>query len=163
MRRIAEHAMLLRDRTRLPDGFTPATEEFQEGWTLCPVRRSPSAGEKDTRRWWPSAFKWSLRPSHGGTGKTQEAAIASALRLALRRVNNPLNVVQIGQIQVTTYPWFVVARVVLCPYQIQQRPLSLVRDEELELSMLFAAELAAVTSNLVAQASLSPEFSAPVD
>lgn len=162
MRRIAERAMLLRDRTRLPDGFTPATEEFQEGWTFVRSGGTHRLGKK-IRADGGLLLSSVARPSHGGTGKTQEAAIASALRLALRRVNNPLNVVQIEQIQVTTYPWFVVARVVLCPYQIQQRPLSLVRDEELELSMLSAEELAAVTSNLVAQASLSPEFSAPVD
>lgn len=47
----------------------------------------------------------------GGVGQTPQEAIAGALRLALRRVSERFNAADVETIQVTKYPWFVVAKV----------------------------------------------------
>jgi hypothetical protein len=55
-----------------------------------------------------------------GVGDTAQEAIASALKLALREIDQPLNAVEIRHIELTNYPWFTLARVGIHPYRIQQ-------------------------------------------
>jgi hypothetical protein len=56
----------------------------------------------------------------GGVGKTSQEAIAGALKLALRRVSERFNAAEVESIKLKKYPWFVVAKVKVYPYQIQQ-------------------------------------------
>ncbi len=55
-----------------------------------------------------------------GVGETSHEAIASALKLALRRVGAHSNAVEVERIELTQYPWFFLARVSVNPYRIQQ-------------------------------------------
>jgi hypothetical protein len=46
--------------------------------------------------------------------------MASALRLALRRVSPGFNAANIDSIVITKYPWFFIAKIKVYPCQIQQ-------------------------------------------
>jgi hypothetical protein len=62
-------------------------------------------------------------------GETSQEAIASALKLALRRVSTHFNAVQVEHIELTRYPWFFLARVRVYPYRIQEGAIFAVPDE----------------------------------
>jgi hypothetical protein len=119
MRTIAELNMLFHTSVELPAGLKLATEAFQEGWSF--VRRVDARRLKkriQTRGWNFIPFAdGSLR---SGVGETSQAAIASALKLALRRVRNDSNAVEVEHIELTRYPWFFLARVRVYPYRIQE-------------------------------------------
>jgi hypothetical protein len=55
-----------------------------------------------------------------GVGETSQDAVASALRLALRRISAYFNAVEVEHIELTQYPWFFLARVRVYPFRIQQ-------------------------------------------
>jgi hypothetical protein len=59
-------------------------------------------------------------PQGCGVGDTSQEAIASALKLALRRTSGYFNAAKVARIHLTQYPWFFLARVGVCPYRIQQ-------------------------------------------
>jgi len=116
---ILESSVLLRARGEFPDGLRVATEEFREGWN-----RMRSGGVKrlekkvQTRGW--NFVKIGDGGQRSGVGETSEAAIATALRLALRKVDAQCNAVEVHKIELTQYPWFCVARMYLRPFRIQQ-------------------------------------------
>ncbi len=119
MRAIAELNMLLREQVELPDGLVLTTEEFRDGWKL--VRKSDARRLKkkiQTRGW--NFIKNANGSLRSGVGDTSQQAIAGALKLALRQVNNEFNAVEVGHIELTHYPWFFLARVRVNPYRIQQ-------------------------------------------
>ena len=118
MRKIAETNILLRARVELPSGLTLATEEFREGWDLVQTGKATGLRKKIQTLGWNfiKAGDGSLR---SGVGDTSQEAIASALKLVLRRVSNDFNAVEVGHIQLTEYPWFFLARVWVNPYRIQ--------------------------------------------
>lgn len=111
--------MLLRVRAELPAGLRLTTEEFREGWKF--------AGRIDARRLEKKirASGWNfLRIGDGslrsGVGDTSQEAIACALKLALRGMQEQFNVAEVEGIESTQYPWFFLARVRVLPYRIQQ-------------------------------------------
>jgi len=128
MRTIAERNMLLRDRTKLPEGLKLATDEFREGWELV---RSYDARRLEKqivlREWYFIRIdEESLR---SGVGETSQEAIASALKLALRRISAHFNAVEVEHIELTQYPWFYLARVRVVPFRIQQDAILPVSDQ----------------------------------
>ncbi len=128
MRTIAELNVLLRERTELPVGLKLATVEFREGWNFV---RSADARRLEKRI---QARGWNfIRIADGslrsGVGDTSQEAIASALKLALRRVSKHFNAVEVEHIELTQYPWFFLARVRVYPYRIQQGAVLPVPDE----------------------------------
>src|SRR5580698_1308864 len=118
MQDIAEHTVLSRVTAELPNGLRIVTEVFQEGWNII---RSGDVHRLDKAiRGCGWHFVWIAEPSQrGGVGQTEQAAIASALKLALRRVSPKFNAANIDSIEITRYPWFFIAKVKLYPYQIQ--------------------------------------------
>jgi hypothetical protein len=119
MRKIAELNMLLRVPARLPEGLKLATEEFREGWSFSRSLDARRLERKILSHGWNfiRIVDGSLR---SGVGETSQEAIASALKLALRRVSPHFNVAEVDYIQLTRYPWFFLARVRVLPYLIQQ-------------------------------------------
>jgi hypothetical protein len=118
MTTISESNVLLRADVPLPAGFKVATDEFHQGWNRM---RSGGAGRLDKKI---KARGWSFTRAPGGTlrsgvGKTAQEAIGSALCQALAEMDQDSHAVEVGQMQVTSYPWFFVARVRVEPYRIQ--------------------------------------------
>jgi hypothetical protein len=116
---IAESNVFLRARIDLPEGFKVAAGDFRDGWK---VMRTGGARrlERKTR-----ACGWNfVRLGDGavksGVGNTSRDAVASALRLALTQVEGHANAVELERIELTSYPWFVLARVRVNPYRIQE-------------------------------------------
>jgi hypothetical protein len=154
MRTIAKLTMLLRGRVALPDNFKLATEEFQEGWTFVQSGDTHWLDKELRTRGWH--FMWigegSLR---GGVGQTSQEAIAGALKLALRRLSERFNAAGVESIQVTKYPWFVVAKVKVYPYQIQQGTIVSASDGATTLTVSPPAKELAIPSRQVAPCGLS--------
>jgi hypothetical protein len=119
MRTIAELNLLLHTTAELPTGLKLTTEEFDEGWSF--VRRVDARRlEKriHTRGW--NFIRFAAGSLRSGIGDTSQEAVASALKLALRRVSNHSNAVEVEHIELTRYPWFFLARVRVYPYRIQE-------------------------------------------
>jgi hypothetical protein len=119
MRTIAELNVLLRARVELPAGLKLATEEFREGWNLARSVDARRLEKKIHTRGW-NFIKIADGSLRSGVGETSQKAIASALRLALRRVSSRFNAAEVEHIELTRYPWFFLARVRVYPYRIQQ-------------------------------------------
>jgi hypothetical protein len=119
MRTIEKLNLLLHTSVELPTGLKLTTDQFEDGWSF--VRRVDARRlEKriHTKGWNFIRFEdGSLR---SGIGDTSQEAIASALKLALRRVSDHSNAVEVEHIELTRYPWFFLARVRVYPYRIQQ-------------------------------------------
>lgn len=119
MRNIAETAMLIRGNVVLPDDLNVVTEEFREGWSFV---RSGDAHwlDKEVRTHGWHLIRIAEGLVGGGVGRTSQKATASALKLALRGVGERFNAVEVEYCGFKTYPWFVLARVRVFPYRIQQ-------------------------------------------
>src|SRR5580704_16754345 len=115
MQDIAEHTVLSRVTAELPNGLRIVTEVFQEGWNII---RSGNVHRLDKAiRGCGWHFIWIAEPSrHGGVGQTEQAAIAPALSLALRRVSPGFNAASVDRVEISHYPWFFIARVKIYPY-----------------------------------------------
>jgi len=124
---IAELNMLLRVRTELPAGLRLATNEFREGWNFVKVDAGRLEKKIRTRGW--NFIKIADGSLRSGVGETSQQAIASALTLALRRVSEHFNAVEVEHIELKQYPWFFLARVRVYPYRIQQSAVLPVPDE----------------------------------
>jgi len=116
---IAESNVLLRAQAELPAGFKVATEEFRDGWNRMRSGGARRLERKVLTRGW-NLIKISDGALRSGVGDTSQKAIASALKLALRRADARSNAVEVEQIELTQYPWFFLARVHVHPYRIQQ-------------------------------------------
>jgi hypothetical protein len=114
-----ERKLLLREQIELPIGLMLATQEFREGWNFVPAADGRRLEKRVQNLGWNfvGVTDGMLR---SGVGKSSRDAIDSALKLALRRVSEYFNAVQVERIQVTTYPWFVLARIRIFPYRIQE-------------------------------------------
>jgi hypothetical protein len=118
MKEIAKFTVLSRITTEFPAGAGIVTEEFQEGWSLLGSGDVQWLDERVRSCGWH--FIWIAEAQQrGGVGQTEQAAVAMALRLALRRVSPQFNAATLDSIEVTRYPWFFVAKVKIYPYQIQ--------------------------------------------
>jgi len=119
MRTIAERNMLLRARTELPNGLSLATEEFREGWNFVKTVNVQRLEKRILMRGW-NFIKIPDESLRSGVGDTSQEAIASALKLALRRIGARFNAAEVEHIELTQYPWFFLARVRVYPFRIQQ-------------------------------------------
>ncbi|MGD0737842.1 MAG: hypothetical protein ABR976_22135 [Terracidiphilus sp.] len=130
MRAIAELNMLLRERIELPAGLKMTTDEFREGWSFIKSNDARRLEKRILKSGW-NFIRIADGSLRSGVGETQQEAIASALKLALRRVNTHFNAVQVEHIELTKYPWFFLARVRIYPYRIQEGAILAVSDEVL--------------------------------
>jgi hypothetical protein len=127
MRTIAEQNMLLRMPAELPVGLRLTTREFREGWTFVSGDASRLEKKIRTRGW--NFIKVGDGASKSGVGETSQEAIASALKLALRRMSAHFNAAEVERIELTHYPWFFLARVKIYPYRIQEGAVVPMPDE----------------------------------
>lgn len=133
MYKIGECKILLRAHVELPLSFKLTTEEFHDGWDL--VR----TGNAERLRGKARTLGWAFVKSdngllQGGVGQTSQLAIASAVKLALRRVSECFNAAEVARIELTRYPWFFVASVHVYPYIIQQAAVLPMYDDAVPLS-----------------------------
>ncbi|MGA2652595.1 MAG: hypothetical protein ABSF28_18825 [Terracidiphilus sp.] len=119
MHTIAELNMLLHSRADLPKGLKLATEEFEDGWSFVRRVDARRLGKRIQTRGW-NFIRIADESLRSGVGDTSQEAIASALKLALRRVSDHSNAVEVEHIELTQYPWFFLARVRVNPYRIQE-------------------------------------------
>ena len=134
MRKIAELNMLLRTRTELPIGLEFTTDEFREGWSFVRQSNARRLEKKIVMRGW-NFIRIADGSLRSGVGDTSQEAIASALKLALRRISTHFNAVEVERIELTQYPWFFLARVRIYPFRIQQGAVMPVGDEIMPLSV----------------------------
>jgi hypothetical protein len=111
--------MLLHPQAELPAGVKMATDAFHDGWLRI------RAGGKRRLEKSVRAKGWHfIRIADGalrsGVGDTEPEAIANALQLELRRLGTHSHAVEVERIEMTRYPWFFLARVLVSPYRIQQ-------------------------------------------
>jgi len=119
MRTITETKMLLRNRLELPVGLKLATAEFREGWNFVKTVNAARLEKRIRSRGW-SFVKIADGSIKSGVGETSQEAIASALKLAVRQVSEHCNAVAVDHIELTEYPWFFLARVLVNPCRIQE-------------------------------------------
>jgi len=151
MREIAELTMLLRGRVELPGELSLVTEEFQEGWSFVQSGDTHWLNKEIRLRGWH--FMWIGEGSRrGGVGQTSQEAIAGALKLALRRVGDCFNAAEIESIEVKKYPWFVVAKVKVYPYQIQESGVLSSFDQKMPMVIASPPKAIAISGNQVAPA-----------
>ena len=97
MPNIAERTMLLRGSIALPDDLKLVTAEFQEGWNSVQSGDTHWLDKQIRKCGWH--FIWIAEGSlKGGVGQTSQEAIASALKLALRRVRERYNAAEVEHI-----------------------------------------------------------------
>jgi hypothetical protein len=127
MHKFAEHAVLLRAQAELPVSLKLATDPFHDGWKFVRTGDAQRLQRKIEKQGWQfiAIADGALR---SGVGDSAQAALASAVRLALRRVSVFFNAVEVRHVQITSYPWFFLARIVVNPYRIQQAPVAPVPD-----------------------------------
>jgi hypothetical protein len=128
MNNIAVFNMLLRSQAEYPLNFKMSKDEFRDGWSFARKQNARRLQSKVQRRGWHfipvgNALQGS------GVGATEQAAIACALKLALRRVNDFFNAVEIDHIELARYPWFSLATVRLSRYRIQADATLSIGDE----------------------------------
>ena len=132
MLRITGSSVFLRTQIKLPVLLKLATEQFQEGWDFIPSARASGLEKKIRSYGW-----YSIRIAEGslrsGVGETPQQAIACALKLAVRGISEYFNALEIRRIQLTEYPWFFLARVLVHPLRIQQSAIQAVPDDALPL------------------------------
>jgi hypothetical protein len=119
MRTIAELNLLLHTSVELPSGLKLTTEEFHDGWNFVRRVDARRLGKRIHTKGW-NFIRFADGSLRSGIGDTSQEAIASALKLALRRVSSHSNAVEVEHIELTRYPWFFLARVRVYPYRIQE-------------------------------------------
>ena len=130
MHTIAVRNMLLRSGAELPAGLKLTTDEFREGWDFVRALDASRLKKKILLCGWNFVII-ADNTLRSGVGETSQEAIASAVRLALRRVNPHFNAAEVEHIELTQYPWFFLARVRVYPFRIQQGAVLPISDESL--------------------------------
>lgn len=130
MQLVTELVVLLRTRSELPAGLKLKTDTFREGWSFVRSGGVPQLEKKIRMRKWH--FIRTIDESRQfGVGETSQQAISNALLLALLRTCQHFNGIEVGCICSTTYPWFVLARVGVRRFRIQQSPVQSAPDDAL--------------------------------
>jgi hypothetical protein len=119
MRAIAEQNVLIREQAELPADFKMATEVFRNGWCFTRSANAQRLKKKIEKHGW-NLMKNGAGCERSGVGQTSQMAVTAALALALRRLTVDFNAAEIEHIQLTQYPWFFLARVIIHPYRIQE-------------------------------------------
>jgi hypothetical protein len=121
----------MRSGIELPDGLKLATDEFREGWEFVRSLDACRMEKQIVLRGW-NFIRIADESLRSGVGETSQEAIASALKLSLRRISAHFNAAEVAHIELTQYPWFFLARVRVYPFRIQQGavlPVSDIADE----------------------------------
>jgi hypothetical protein len=107
VRTIAEMNLLIRACMELPAGLRLTTDQFREGWELV---QPEDAGELKRRM--RKSERSLIRIGDGilksGLGDTSQEAVNCALKRALRMIGECIPAVEVGEINLTRYPWFCV-------------------------------------------------------
>ena len=119
MHAISELDILLREQIELPASLKIAKEEFRNGWNFASIANAQELESQVHASGW-SLFKIADRLQASGVGETPQEAVASGLRLALLRMNARNNAAMVEFIELTKYPWFELARVMVRPICIQE-------------------------------------------
>lgn len=127
MRTIAALNLLFRAGVELPEDLSIATEEFREGWNLSRLVDIRLLKKKILNCGW-NLTKLGDGFVRSGVGDTSQEAISSALKLALHRLSEHFNAVEVEYIELTQYPWFFLARVRISYYRIEQSAVEPVSD-----------------------------------
>ena len=130
--RLTELSALLRTETELPSSLIMTGSEFMEGWNLVRPGGASHLERKIRRHGW-HFMRIADETQRGGVGESSKQAIASALQLAVRSTGEYFNAVEVRNIHLTIYPWFVLARLGVFPCRIQQSPIQFVPDDALPL------------------------------
>lgn len=128
MRNVTETTMLVRESVELPASLNPVTRPFQEGWRFLGKVDGERLEKRILKCKW-NLFKIADGSRRSGVGDTSQIAIASALKLTLRSVNQYFNCARVGSVQLTVYPWFTLARVLVYPFRIQEGPVLPIPDQ----------------------------------
>ena len=118
MPNFTESNVLLRTRIDLPQGFRVAAGEFRDGWKVMRTGGARRLERKTLARGW-NFVRIGDGAVRSGVGDTSQLAIASALRLTLKQVESHANAVELERIELTNYPWSILARVYVNSYRIQ--------------------------------------------
>jgi hypothetical protein len=133
MRDIAESTVILREPIVIPGNFKLGTEKFSESWRFALKFNAQELESKICEQGWGfSRISGRLRAS--GVGETSQEAIISALKLAVHHTSEHSNVAEVEYIELTHYPWFYLARVRACQYQIQKSMVRTVSDAALPVA-----------------------------
>ncbi len=157
MHTIAESRMLLRAHVELPASYRLATEEFREGWDMVRTSNSARLRRKTLSHGW-TFMKSADGVQQGGVGETAQLAIASALKLALRRVSENFDAAEIEQIELTHYPWFFLASVRVCPYIIEQNAVLPMSDDATPSTEIFRPARTTPTASYPCRVRAVPEL-----
>jgi hypothetical protein len=118
MHNIAELDVLMRTNADFPIGMNPTTDKFRDGWGF----RTGDATrlEKKIRRYGWHLIGVTGCAVGGGVGETPQAAIGTALTTVLRTIDQHFNAVGVRHIEMTRYPWFILAKVSVDLYRMQE-------------------------------------------
>jgi hypothetical protein len=130
--RLTELSVLLRAETDLPSSLIMTGSEFLVGWNLVRPGGASLLERRIQRHGW-HFMRVADETQRGGVGESSKQAIASALQLAVRSISEYFNAVEVRNIHLTIYPWFVLARLGVFPCRIQQNPIQFVPDNALPL------------------------------
>jgi len=106
--------------------------DFMDGWNIVRPGGASLLGKTIRKCGW-HFIRIADESLRSGVGESSQQAIASALLLAVRSFSEYFNAVEVRNIHLTKYPWFVLGRVGVCPYRIQQSPVQYVPDDALSL------------------------------
>lgn len=132
MPRITELSVLLRAAAELPPSLIMKRGEFMDGWNIAQTGGASPLERRIRSRGW-HFIRIAEESGQSGVGDSSQEAIACALKLAVRGFSEYFNVVEVRHIHLTRYPWFVIARLGVCPYRIQQSLVQFVPDNALPL------------------------------
>jgi hypothetical protein len=125
---ITETSMLIRAHIELPAGLKLKRHGFGKGWNFVESEDARPLENNVLSQGWKL-----IRVVDGwmrsGVGETSRAAVRNALKLALRVVSPDFNAVDVGYIECTKYPQFVLASVIINPYRIQREAMIPMSDE----------------------------------
>ncbi len=103
-----------------------------DGWNIAQTGGASLLERRIRRRGW-HFIRIAEESRQSGVGDSSQEAVACALKLAVRGFSEYFNVVEVRHIHLTRYPWFVIARLGVCPYRIQQSLVQFVPDNALPL------------------------------
>ena len=125
---ITETSMLIRAQIELPAGLKLKMHGFGRGWNFVQSEDARPLENHVLHQGWKL-----IRVVDGwmrsGVGETTHAAVRNALKLALRVVSPDFNAVDVGYVECTRYPKFVLASVIINPYRIQREAMIPISDE----------------------------------
>jgi hypothetical protein len=148
MRIIAGFSVLIRAGAELPPSLIIKRDELTNGWNIVGPEVARRLEKRIRSCHWHS-IRIGDESQRSGVGESPQQAIACALKLAVRGVSEYFNAVEVRHIELTKYPWFVLARVGVYPYRIQQSAVQFAPDDALPLAVRARARRLPAGSSLL--------------